>query len=1673
MLKYDSAKQVYNYNQGYELGIDFAGTSSKPKFSAVLNSDPTKGIEVIDPSSKTSLSITPKFDLVAPRQDQNRLIYPLTTGDGAVVDTANAAGIKEDIVLNKFQSDSLTFKYDLNLSSELGAKIENDGRLSIYGPEQVLLGNISTGSKADEQLLQKAREHAQKTNLLYTFPAPYVKESYGSKSTKAFAEYKLNGKELTVEVKGLKDASYPLSIDPSVYVESAAKFMRGNNETNIDFDTTNELIDKGVLTGARYESWNNSTALNANRWNAATVVAGGYIYEIGGSSGTTNFGNVYWAKLNTSTNTIDSPDPGSGACTNWCTNSAYDLPGAVVRRGLSAVAYNGYLFAIGGNDAGCAGTNAACGTVYYAKVGANGEPISWTATSSLTVDRFNFGAVVYGNRIYVAGGQTDAALTGSTSVESATINPDGTLNAWSTTGMPDLTTGSNPTAMWGESLLQYNGYIYLVGGVNASSNVLSTVHFIHIKSDGTLDTWISTTAFSTARGSYGGNFSTISGGYMYINGGCGLMTTTNCTSINSSGTSACQGGTTSCNTLGTLITGVGTNWTNALIGDSITYANGTVAVITAVASTTSMTASISQTVAAQTYSIDIDASSSQLASINADGTVSDWTTFTTSGATFYSAGTSACQGATTSCNSNGTLITGVGTTWTSAMVGMTMQFANGVTTLITAFTSTTSLTGSGSQTVAAQAYTIKPTYGRIFGHGLVSWRNTIYSIGGCSQPTASSNCTGTLGPRAFTNYAKVKTDGDVSPKTAEANSLPTIGNASGQVGGVSATVVVYNGYIYNIGGCTNTATICTQMSDNGGWAPINADGTIGTWTVTDSVINTTTGLGAAGSAVYNGYIYMVGGTDGVNGTTSWSRAVYRCQVAANHSLNTCVNTSNTTILPTIIAGDNMGDNSGTQQTTGNGYGMMGVFVRSSAGTSGSMYIVGGCWSNAAGIGCGSIWYTKVLRCTISHTDGSLSGCDGGTNSATNGQNNQLQLPDINANVARNQGVGAMAYAMWGDYLYLVGGVCGTDINSGANPILIGCDISSSGTVNTSEINKVYVAKIDSSGNVVKATINANNAWQIASNVMPTPRRRGVAFTVNGYLYAAAGHDGTTGGSGTLSDIVYSKIDPTTGDLAAFATVSQSGSTNNIISARWGHGYIAANGYLYFLGGCTAGAPAGGCTNVTTSIESIQVYNNYSGSPKSYGATTNLFTTDRLGGSATVYNGYIYIAGGCSTTTDCTTYIGGAASDNQYALLGPDGNIGSAWSNAPAFPGAANRAHGCLVAVGGYLYYMGGRDGITAAYSTVYYSLIGGSGLPGAWSTASGGIGDTAGQAAQAKLSPACSVWNNKVYVSGGSDATPTYTATVYATPSLAAGGNIAVDTWTAQTSFTTARNGAMSVAYGGTLYVIGGFDSANYLIDVQYAPIDSSGSVGTWTYSTTMPIQIRQGAAFAANGYIYVFGGRSASATCTTATYIAPILGYPPGSASRYGLGSWSQTNVTFTGARYGVAAAYGNGRAYLLGGMCNAALTGASRVQFSTLQAQPLLANYSLMIDTDTDVFPLKWLMNGVDNGIGAQWVFNYQSSTSATHSWGLNTAAGAVTLGTPGTYTPIDGSGTNTNFARYYYLSVTVDASQAFGYPEDVTRGPTIADLTLEFTSDPSKRLIHGKTFTGGLQQPLDTPF
>lgn len=292
--------------------------------------------------------------------------------------------------------------------------------------------------------------------------------------------------------------------------------------------------------------------------------------------------------------------------------------------------------------------------------------------------------------------------------------------------------------------------------------------------------------------------------------------------------------------------------------------------------------------------------------------------------------------------------------------------------------------------------------------------------------------------------------------------------------------------------------------------------------------------------------------------------------------------------------------------------------------------------------------------------------------------------------------------------------------------------------------------------------------------------------------------------------------------------------------------------------------------------------------------------------------------------------------------------------------------------------------------------------------------------------------------------------------------------------------------------------------------------VGEWSQTNVRYAGGRYGAAVAYDeGKVYVMGGGctspqagtystgtitqstttiTGSGTTWTDNYVGGTITYQDASTA---------TIVSVTDATHMVVSAsktIGSAQTYSIA---------VPRHVYGVVKSQPQIAIYSRMIDTDTDVFPTKWLMNGLDNSVGAQWQMKYRSmhdinptsggsdsvlvtppstyqvqqnpyedcGTSSTMpvmtTWGQETNVGNVSLGVPGTYTPKESGGGNINCARYYYFYITIDASKTFGYPEDVTRGPTISDVSLFFTSDPSKRMRHGKTFTGGEQQPLDTPF
>jgi hypothetical protein len=1782
-IKYDTKKQLYNFDSSKGASGSESASANSQHITAVAYADPSKGVSVTDPINKIDFSLKPKFNLFNGRQDGDRIIYPMTDGTGWAVYTMQGAGVKEDILLNKSNNDSAVYEYTLGLGDGLEARIESDGSIGVYG-NTILSGNITASTDADSALLLKAKQNAKKNTLIFSIPKPTVIET-NKKQSSVKAAYSLQGNNLKVAVSGLKKANFPLSIDPSIYVVTAQQFMNGNNETNINFNVDNKLIEKGRTTGARIDSWTSTTTLPTSAWGGSSVAAGGYIYSVGGTTfngqvfntqGSDTFvvpdgitsltikmwgggggggaggsaaagaagggsGSIYGTIPVTPGETLTTyvGGGGGGGTRNTAGGGGGGGGSSTIYRGSTLLAivaggggggggratstHTGGAGGAGGGESGIAGSNAGgTGTVTGGRggtasaggaAGTGGRNVG-TAGTSLTgglggngrnnagadggaangglatggsggsVTTTTYAAGGGGGAGYFGGGggssSTGTTITtggsggggGSSYIIPAATSTTNAAGSGTAPGNPSDSyrngagTGGTGGSISGVGASGDNGLIAITYGTSGGTTVSSSISWAKFNStSGSVDSanpgsgacsgWCTTADYNLP--SARTNFSlTAYNGFLYAVGG-----------VDSSGTRQNS----------VYIAKLGANGEPQLWHPTDTNKDNWVywyqdTNISSARSDTAMVAYNNRMYLLGGRTAGGSTNTVEIADVKPTGTLGTWTSSTSLPTNLYGhgvqvyndrlyiiGGSTAVGAAPTNSvyyikiNSNGTLNNWVQTTsfstgrlsgggnfsvvWGAYIYisgGCSTVNASGHCTTVQADTQVASINADGSLDVWNNIGTVSD---QRMGFSMVSWRDHIYEIGGCSaQNSTDGSCNSAMLNSII--YGKVNQDGDASTVAQSVASgedpcsgiSPTDCNLPGTsyIGNMLNSSIIANGFLYVIGGCTNNS--CSTTLGNVAYVAISSTGEMtkpatcpsgtyrgGSWCV-DTTHTIAGGIGAASPVVFGGQIYLVGGLDGSGNINE----INRTTINSDGSIGAWTSQSMT----------GLGVNSVS---------FLFAYTRanpSAASTSpGNLYIFGGC-ATSSGAGC-TAYSQNVYKCSIQAATGAIANC------STSGQQQIGIIPGDSS-----AGLGIMSGTVYANYIYLIGGV---------SPNLV-------------DLTSLRYAKFDDSNNVISA--NGSGSWVESSNHMIVGRRRAAAFGYNGYIYVVGGYDGT---AGVLADIEFIKVNVSDGSLGSATDGFHISAVT--INQRWGLSVPISNSFAYVIGGCTIGSSPSGCTTRTDVVQTFQIYNNDSGAPAGYTTSANTYTTNpnRIGASSVILNGFIYTAGGCISATDCTS----ATNNVSYAPIDVNGNIGTWASTAAALP--ANRTWGKLEASGGTLYYIGGQSNTATDRRTEIYYGTPSSGNVSSWGTASNPI-----PAARTKFG--ATVWNNRIYIVGGEGTGTGCTAnnvcnTIYVSPQLNSGGDITAAWSSASTSFDVARSGLTAVSYANNIYIFGGYDGINYLSDSQYAQINSTtGLVGGWTFSASLPKPISNSDGFAANGYVYLLGGRSSANVCNPTTLVAPISANTTISSGNNptGIGEWYETNQRFTGSRYGSSAAYSDGKAYIIGGACGSTLTYASPVtQQTTLLAQPQVAKYSIMIDTDSDVFPNNWLLNGIDNSIGAKWRLKYRSMTNTTTSctspamttWGQETIFGDVTLGLPGIYTPRNSSGTSTNCARFYYFNVTVDSSQAFGYPDDVSRGPTITDLTLQFTADPSKRLMHGRTFTGGLQQPIDTPY
>lgn len=881
-------------------------------------------------------------------------------------------------------------------------------------------------------------------------------------------------------------------------------------------------------------------------------------------------------------------------------------------------------------------------------------------------------------------------------------------------------------------------------------------------------------------------------------------------------------------------------------------------------------------------------------------------------------------------------------------------------------------------------------------HGAAAWNGYMYVWGGYNTSTNAAT--------SSVEYAPINSDGTLGvwQTTTSMNTAVCRGATAS-----------YQGYIYSFGGSTTPTASCGNSSNGATstvqYAPIKADGTVGTWQTTTSI-----GYGSSGQVIapmagaYGGYMYLMGGMSNAAATT-YSNVQY----AVIHDDGTLGGWTATTSLPAATHSAGASTYGGyiymfSDQASGTAARYAPLFAGGQVGpwASSGLTLTQGRWGASAamygkyayyigGAGPSSTAEYSLLQPegrTINQTLASpafTSSRERGASTAygacvylmggyaANGNNyvNYTQYTRMDANGVPtmswpNQsfnGLGRadLAAVAYNGYLYSIGGY--------------------SGQTNT-YYNTVQYAAINDDCSLGTWTNNATS--------FDTAGRGGItAFAYNGYMYVTGG----IGSGGNSSAVRYAPIN-SDGSVGTWA------STTALSSAMNRHQTVVWGNHLYVLGGTTLALPNPN-NGATTGSR-----------PTGSGSTAVRYTTinddGTLGGSwstgtslpydvyefgATVQGDYLYMGGGFTSTGS------GISQDFYVASIASNGSLGSwiyTYDRGSGFPVASFG----MVESNGYQYIIGGRSdtGIGAAGRLVNVvrseRFLGGSGQTKAWqssgslATGRGMSGSTAyngyvyvvggstngGTSARTDVEysainnqdgslgsftadthnlsngralPGAAAWNGRLYVVGGGTNSTRYgdvqSAPIGDTGALS-GAFSTANSFVTGTGGDTGRVGVCTVAYDGRLYAIGGYDGTNYHNDVRYATINSNGSLGSWNDSGNTIAGGRSSAGcFAAAGYMYMLGGRDATSNYSD-VQMAEIQ-------SNGSLGTWRKT-TSFRGGRAQFVAGYSNGFVYLYGGCTTTACSaGYGDVQYAVVHHDGTIGEWQYRPSTETTYTPYQ----------------------------------------------------------------------------------------------------------------------
>jgi len=1531
-IVFKKGKLAYNEDSqskvgGQKITVSTATNStSKTPYKITMTSNAGDGIEFSDASNDLPFKIVPASSTGTGKYINGRMVYRVAGGKG--VYTLRRNGVKEDIILPKAPGDSVSYRWKLELGNNLEAKLLHNGSVGIYSADPTLTSSsLQIADTKSQQLIDNARKNGKKTYLQYLIPRPYIKDVNGKLSA-GHISYSLDKNFLTLTATNLKDKKYPLSIDPTVVTTTSADFATGYDDGNIDYSTADEIDRAGIGTGLvgtwhyTHNSIDDSTTFSAGfnlaRYGQSVVAYNGYLYVIGGSGASatkdcnTGTGPYYCNGVQFAAINADGTI-GSWSYTHASTNDGTTFVAGFItpRYYQTAVAYNGYLYVIGGVANGAANDCTAggiyCSGVQYAPINSDGTVGAWHYTHNSTDDNTSFvsgftkgrylhSTVVYNGYMYIIGGYSGNAASDCTTyckdVQFAPINANGTIGAWHYTHNNTDDSGSFVSGIIGvrgaQATTVYNGYIYVSGGktdtsgndctVGSSPYYCNGIQFAKINSDGTVGSWHFTHSNTDDSTSFVSGLPTerqlhtltAYNGYLYVSGGY----------MNSGPSNDCDGA---------------------------SFCNGV-----------------------------------QYAPINANGTIGAWhfTHNSTDDSTTFSAGFITTRHSLSTIAYNGFLYELGGWTSVSAndcVVGPALSNpCSGVE-----FASLTTLVHTSGGPVGAWNYTSASanngtTYSSGFtqaryGHSSVAYNGYLYVIGGSNISGSANDCT--TGACSGVQFAKINSNGTIGLWHYTHNSTDDGSFYSGGIIGSRFfhASAIYNGYIYILAG-QGSGSDCGTYCSGVEYAKINSDGTVGAWhythNSTDDGTTYVSGLTQMryqlSAVAYKGYLYAIGGRSAF-GATDCNTSSFNCSgilfapINSNGTIGAWHYTHNSTDDSTSFVAGFITARSGHTSVAYNGY----------------LYIVGGGASgggnDCSGLACNGTQFAPI----------NSNGTIGTWNYTYNGNSCSTWASPCNSGITNARNIHSSVIV--NNYIYVIGG----EGSSSANDC----------TATSFYCNGVQYTQMNSDGTIGtwNYTHNLTNDGTTFQAGFRTARGNMPAVFYKGYIYITGGYDGLSSASNDClataicSGVQYAQVNA--GTVPTYGTDGAWNYTHNSINdgtsfssgfngARREAASLAYNGYIYLIGGvsgtsnndCTTGSSTFYCNGVQfakLNADGTLGSWNYTHNSTNDGNTfVSGFIEPRSGHKAVAYGGYMYIFGGQNNTAssndcDSSKYCNGI----QFSKINSDGTLGT-WNythnstnDGSTFVSGfsiARFSFGSAV-YNGYLYVLGGSGSSTAndctfsvGCSGVQVTKINSDGTVGTWSYTAGGIKTGSSYFSgfiTSRRSLSAFAYNNYLYVSGGqrsgtsaNDCTqgsnPYYCNGIQFAPIFLDGS---IGTWhythagiddntSFSAGFNQPRSGLQAISYNGYAYIVGGQSGASgndctsgagpfYCNGTQFAPINQDGTIGSWhfthsstddgtTFSTGFTRSRFLHSIAVYNGYVYVLGGEGSSSAddCTASS---------------------------------------------------------------------------------------------------------------------------------------------------------------------------------------------------------------